>query len=100
MQPVSSAHLRRSQRLSATIPISLLVEREDPKTEHDAYTVDLSRKGVRVRTTFVLFPGEMVGIVPWGDPGQAIPTRVVWVRRPGSGRGSLAGLEFLETLPA
>jgi hypothetical protein len=100
MQPISSVHVRRSRRVSATIPISLLVEREGPKTEHDAYTVDLSREGVRVRTTYVLGLGETVGIIPSGDYGQAIPTRVVWVQRPGSGRGSLAGLEFLNTLPA
>jgi hypothetical protein len=100
MHAVSSAQLRRSQRILATIPISLLVERHDSNMKHDAYTVDLSHEGVRVRTTFVLVLGEMVGIVPCGDSGKAIPTRVVWVRRPGSGRGSLAGLEFLDILPA
>lgn len=99
METVSYAHLRRSERVSATIPISLLVEWEASKTEHDAYTVDFSREGARVRTTFMLFPGDMVRIVRWGDSGQAIPTRVVWVQRPESGRGSLAGLEFLGTSP-
>ncbi len=98
MKPDSSAHLRRTQRVSATIPISLLLQGKDSKTEHDAYTVDLSRKGVRVRTTFALLPGMMVGIVPTGDFGQAIPTRVVWVQRSGSVSGSLAGLEFLDPL--
>jgi hypothetical protein len=73
------------------------MEGEDAKMEHDAYTVDLSRRGIRVRSTFVLFPGEIVGIVPWGDSGEAIPCRVVWVQR---GYTSLAGLEFLDTLPA
>jgi hypothetical protein len=93
MQQVSSANLRRSQRLSAIIPISLLMDWEDSKTEHDAYTVDLSRKGMRVRSTFVLSPGDAVGIVPWGDSGPAIPSRVVWVQR---GCGSiLAGLEWV-----
>ncbi|MBZ5670081.1 MAG: PilZ domain-containing protein [Acidobacteriia bacterium] len=100
MQTVSSAYLRRSERVSATIPISLLVKWEASQTEHDAYTVDLSREGVRVRTSFMLIPGDMVGIVPWGDSGQAIPTRVVWVQGPGSSRGFLAGLEFLNTPPA
>ena len=100
MEPVSSAPLRRSERVSATIPISLLVEWEASKTEHDATTVDLSREGVRVRTTFMLFPGEMVRIARWGDSGQTVPARVVWVHRPESGRGSLAGLEFLDALPA
>jgi len=98
MQPVSSAHLRRSQRVSATIPISLWVESEESKTEHDAYTVDLSRHGVRIRTALALYPGEMLGVVPTGDSGRAIPARVVWVHRAESGQGALAGLEFLETL--
>ncbi len=90
---------RGLRRLPATIPISLLLKREDSKTGHDAYTVDLTRKGARVRTTFVLSPGELVGIIPWGDAGKAIPSRVVWVQR-SSVVGSLAGIEFLETLPA
>ena len=98
MQTFPSAPLRRLQRVLGTIPISFLLEGEDSKAEHDAYTVDFSRNGVRVRTTFALFPGERVGIVNWGDSGQAIPSRVVWVER-SSVRGSLAGLEFLETLP-
>jgi hypothetical protein len=97
VQPVSSTHLRRSPRLSATIPISLSMKWQDSKTEHDAYTVDLSFKGIRVRSTFERFPGEIVGVAPWGDSGETIPYRVVWVQR---GRAPLAGLECLDTLPA
>lgn len=98
MEPASSSHIRRSRRVSATIPISLLMEREDSKTEHGATTVDLSRYGVRVRTALALFPGQMVGVVPSRDSGQVIPTRVVWVQQAESGHGSLAGLEFLNPL--
>jgi hypothetical protein len=98
MQVSSSASVRRLPRISGTIPISLLPKWDDSKTGLDAYTVDFSRIGARVRTTFVLFPGEIVGIVPWGDSGQAIPSRVVWVER--SSVGCLAGLEFLDALPA
>ena len=58
MQVRSSAPVRRSKRVSATIPISLMLEWEDSKLGHDAYTVDLSRKGARVRTTFVLSLGR------------------------------------------
>lgn len=99
MQGFSSASLRTLQRVSATIPISVFLKRDHSKTGHDAYTVDLTRKGARVRTTFVLSPGEVVGIIPWGDTGRAIPSRVVWVEQ-SSLAGSLAGLEFLEALPA
>jgi len=95
MQDLSSTPVRRLQRVSATIPISLMPEWEHSKTGHEAFTVDLSRTGARVRTTFVLSAGEKLGIVPWGDSGQTIPSRVVWVQR---GYGSLlAGLEFLDT---
>ena len=98
MRVSSSALARSVQRVSATIPISLLLEWEGAKTEHDAYTVDLSSRGVRLRTTFVLFPEERVGIVPLGDATHAIPSRVVWVER-SSASGCLAGIEFLATLP-
>jgi hypothetical protein len=72
--------------------MSLLRPSDNPKIEYDAYTVDLSRNGVRVRTTLVLYPGELLEI---GDSVQSIPSRVVWVER-SSVHGSLAGLEFLE----
>ena len=72
---------------------------EDSKTEHDAYTVDISSKGARIRTVFVLSPGQMVGIVLAGDSRGAMTSRVVWVER-SSVVGSLAGLEFLDTMQA
>ena len=94
MEVFISAPARSLERVSATIPISLFLEAEDSPMEHAAYTVDLSHDGVRVRTSLVLFPGEMLRIVAWGDSGKAIPCRVVWAER-SSVSGSLAGLEFL-----
>jgi hypothetical protein len=99
MQDFPSASVRRLHRVSVTIPISLLVKSEDSETRHDAFTVDFSRRGARVRTTFLLSRGEMVGIIPWGDCGEAIRSRVVWVQR-SSVFGALAGVEFLDTLSA
>ena len=89
---------RRLQRLSATIPVSLLLSRNEGTTEFDAYTVDVSHKGLRVRTNFVLYPGDVIGIRPATESEPAISTRVVWAQRSAQG-GSLAGLEFLDTLP-
>jgi hypothetical protein len=99
MQDISSASVRRLQRVAATIPINLLLDREDSKTGHDAITVDFSLSGARVRTSLLLSPGETVQIVLWGNYGQAIPSRVVWVHG-ASVFGSLAGLEFVNPLPA
>ena len=97
MRASSSPSGRRVKRISATIPLSLVLEHEDSK--HDAYTVDISPNGARIRTDLVLSPGQMIGIVASGDSGQAIPSRVVWVER-STDVGSVAGLEFLGPWPA
>ena len=98
MQVASYSTERRTQRVSATIPISLLMQMEDSKTKHDAWMVDISSKGARVRTALVLLAGQIVGIIASGDSGQAAPYRVVWVER--SSSGCLAGLALLETAQA
>ena len=98
MQVVSYATERQSRRVSATIPISLLMEWEDPTTKHNAWMVDISSKGARVRSSLVLFAGQVVGIIPAGDSGQVIPYRVVWVEL--SSSGCVAGLALLEIVQA
>jgi hypothetical protein len=98
MQVASYSTERRTQRVSATIPISLVMQMEDSKTKHDAWMVDISSKGARVRTALVLLAGQVVGIIASGDSGQAVPYRVVWVER--SSSGCLAGLALLETAQA
>jgi hypothetical protein len=90
----------RSQRIPATVPIRLVVVSDDFSIEREASTVDLSLRGVRVRTPLALLPGDTVGIIPRGVPRHAIPARVVWTQRTGTDQWSLAGLEFLETVPA
>jgi len=100
MRAVPPGDLRQSQRIPATISIRLVVESEDFKVEHEASTIDLSLRGVKVQTPFALLPGETVGIITRGDSRHAISARVVWVQRVGTSLWSFAGLEFLETLPA
>jgi hypothetical protein len=100
MRAVPPSDLRQSQRIPATIPIRLAVESEDFKVEHEASTIDLSLRGVKVRTSFALLAGETVGIITSGDSRHTISARVVWVQRVGTDLWSLAGLEFLDTMPA
>ena len=90
----------RSQRIPATVPIRLVVVSDDFSIEREASTVDVSIRGVRVRTPLALLPGDTVGIIPIGVPRHAIPARVVWTQRARTDQWSLAGLEFLETVPA
>jgi hypothetical protein len=89
---------RRTQRMSAIIPVSLLLADHQHTTQFEAYTVDVSHIGMKLRTTFALYPGDTVGIALDEQSDSAISSRVVWVQRTAVG-GSLAGLEFLDTLP-
>jgi hypothetical protein len=100
MRAVPDTGLRYFQRIPATIPIRLVVESEGFKMEHEASTIDLSLRGVKVSTAIALLPGETVGIIARGDSRHAISACVVWVERVETGPRCLSGLEFLETLPA
>ena len=99
MEAVPYTDLRQSQRIPATISVRLLLQSEGLKVEHEAFTIDLSPEGAKVRTPLALLPGETVEIVAGGDCQRAIAASVVWAKRSGADGWSLAGLEFLETLP-
>jgi len=97
MRNVPAAGLCRSERILATIPIRLVVLSDAYTLERAASTVDLSLRGVRVRTPLALLPGDTVGIISAGEPRRAIPARVVWTQRALPDQWTLAGLEFLES---
>jgi hypothetical protein len=96
----SSANLRRWEREPAAISISLVLKGESFRTDESATTVDVSLRGMKVRTRFSLVPGEWVGVVPKGEFPHAIPARVVWVREEASSQWMFAGLEFVQTMEA
>jgi len=99
MEAVPHTDLRQSQRIPATISIRLLRQSEGCEVGHEAFTIDLSPEGAKVRTFLGLLPGETVGIIVGGDSQHAIAARVVWTKRVGSDSWSLAGLEFVDALP-
>ncbi len=96
MPDVSAPPTRSLPRISATIPISLIPQAAYSQESHDAYTVDVSPFGARIRTTFVLTAGQLVSVCAAGDLAQTYPCRVVWAKQSYAG-GSVAGLEFLPT---
>ena len=99
MQTNNPVNNRRWEREPAAIPISLVLKAENFKSDTLATTIDVSLSGVGVRTTLALVPGEWVGIVAKGDFPHAIPTRVAWAREDESSHWTIAGLDFLDTLP-
>jgi hypothetical protein len=99
MESVFGGPERRSPRVPAKISLRLLLEGENSPVGHSAHTVDLSDRGLRIRTTSALSAGQIVQIVAWGDGGRPMPSRVVWVQQTPSGE-SLAGIEFQSASPA
>ena len=87
--------LCRSERIPARIPIRLVVVSDDFSVEREASTVDVSGRGVRVRTPLALLPGDTVGVISCGAYRRAIPARVVWTQHAGTDQWSVAGLEYL-----
>jgi hypothetical protein len=99
MESVFTGPERRSPRVRATIPIRFLLDGENSKPGHSAHTVDLSDRGLRIRTSHALSEGQIVRIDSWGGNGEAMPSRVVWVQQTPAGE-SLAGMEFLAAAQA
>ena len=89
---------RRSDRIFVRLPITLLVDSQNERIAQDAFTVDLSQLGVRVRTDLSLSPGQPVEIFPNRGLKYPIPSRVVWVGETGAQQHGEAGLEFLRPL--
>lgn len=100
MQQNFSQNSRRWERELSTISIKLVLRAETFKSDASAITVDVSLRGMQVRTNLMLEPGEWVGVVPKGGFPQAIPGRVVWSREDEISRWIFAGIEFLETSEA
>jgi hypothetical protein len=98
MQTNTPTNPRRWERERATIPISLVLKAEMFRSDDSATTVDVSLRGMRVRTKLTLVPGEWIGVVPKGEFPHAIPARVVWVREDESSHWIFAGLEFLQNV--
>jgi hypothetical protein len=87
---------RRWERETASIPVKLVLKAERFKADNSAVTIDVSLRGMKVRTNLTLIPGEWVGVVPKGEFPHAMPARVVWAREDEFSHWIFAGLEFMQ----
>lgn len=94
MQENSTRIPRRWERQPAAIPISLVLEADPSRADDSAITVDVSVRGVGVRTKLALVRGDWVGVVGKGKYPRSIPALVVWVRKDESSHSTFAGLEL------
>lgn len=80
---------RRSARTSKRTPILVVVKNQGLETTLTAATVNISARGLRVRTRRGLEPGQAVYVLPSREKTPTGYSRVVWVTQ------AEAGLEFL-----
>jgi hypothetical protein len=97
MKSALSIETRRSRRQRESNPIRIAIASEGYGVEHQAFTIDESLCGVRIRAVVPLSPGEAIAVSRREGSLRTIPARVVWVRRPISSAEYIAGLEFLST---
>jgi hypothetical protein len=84
---------RRLERWSGVMPVTLVVDSQGMKFEQPASTVDLSDRGMRIRTTATLTQGQTLEVFCWGK--RVGCCRVVWVSPGGVDRPGEVGLEIL-----
>ena len=94
MQTNTSVPPRRWERQPASIPISLVLKADHFKADNSAITVDISPRGVSVRTKLALGLGDWVKVAAKGEIMHAIAALVVWVRKDESSHSTFAGLEL------
>jgi hypothetical protein len=73
--------------------IVVFAEREKEWEGCDAFTVDVSAQGARIKANISLTPGQVVEVIP-ADGSDPVTGRVVWVGKPASELEGQAGLEF------
>lgn len=91
---------RRAERKAASKAIALVVDSERSEITGQAFAVDLSQLGVRIRTQARLEIGQRVTVIPREGKAFAVPSCVVWVNAQASEEGPEAGLAFLAPQPA
>lgn len=95
MAPDAGHIERRSRRKTERIPVTLLMKNQGQEFERSGSTVDLSARGLRVRTTAVLSEGQVVYVHSSRGYSPLGYYRVVWVREADHARRNEAGLRLL-----
>jgi PilZ domain-containing protein len=90
MDSAAPTNSRRSERVTVSIPVRLLVYDGSHATAYDARLTDLSLHGAGIYTNATLTPNQIIELVPSEGPRYAVKGRVVWVDTPE------AGIELLD----
>ncbi len=86
---------RRSERAHKRIPLTILLKSQGEEIERGATTVDISKCGVRIRTSLPLTSGQTLDLFSSKRRVRLGHCRVVWVHPATSNQTDEAGLEIL-----
>ena len=86
---------RNNQRVSRTLPITLLLDYKDSEIEHAASTVNMSERGLRIQTWAQLTCGQTLEVLTENTGSRLAHCRVVWVHQQDANPPFEAGLEIL-----
>ncbi len=90
---------RRSQRVRADLPVTLLLDEGDYLSRYRCLGIDLSPGGLRVRSHLALEAGQAIRVIPFilsNGAVYVVRSRVAWAGDPASDLRGQLGLEFLE----
>jgi hypothetical protein len=93
MAHVSRPQTRKTERVNARIPVTLLLDPENYAVEWSATTTELSAQGARILTEATLTSGQSI-VMRSCRGGAPVLARVVWVSSKVF-EPTQAGLEFL-----
>jgi hypothetical protein len=89
---------RRAARKIVARPLTFVVDSDRSQIANNAFAVDLSEFGARIRPGIDLLPGQRITVIPKEGPAHAIPSQVIWVGEAGSGREGEAGIAFVKPI--
>lgn len=95
MHDATRTDRRQSARAKADRPVTLIVDSNRSQIANNAFAIDFSDLGMRIRSDVQLQPGQLVMVIPNEGPGEAVPSRVIWIEHETPDRTSEAGLAFL-----
>ena len=94
MRPASLRDHRQYPRMPVERRLMVLFDFAGRGGAREASTVDLSRKGARIRTDIELTPGQSLDLLAKNSV-NTVPSQVVWVGNTGPDRVCEIGLQFL-----
>lgn len=98
MAEPAPANRRRAERKIVARPLTFVVDSDRNEIANNAFALDLSELGARIRPGIDLLPGQRITVIPKEGKAFAVPSQVIWVGDPGSRRDGEAGIAFLKPI--